>query len=124
MEDVFAVFTTFVIAVLPLAVGVTKAVDLIRNVADKDDSWPKLSWNAASFVLGVGLCVGWQFNFMAPLAAAIPALKGSSALSGVSGQLLTGIAVGAMASFWHEKLDAWSSAASASKATVPTGTQR
>ena len=107
MEQVVGIFAAFLVTAGPLAVGVTKAVDLIRNVADKNDTMPKFTWNVAAFVLGIGLCIGWGYNLAAALAEAIPKLTGSGALTGTSGELLTGIAVGAMASFWHEPLSGW-----------------
>jgi hypothetical protein len=115
MEQVTAVFAAFLIAVGPLAIGVTKAVDLIRNVADKNDTWPKWSWNVAAFVLGAGVAVGWGYNLVAAVAHQIPALSTSSSLDGVAGQLLTGVAIGAVASYWHERMDIASSAAKIGK---------
>jgi len=95
-------FTAFLVLAVPIAVGVTKAVDLVRNAIDPNDSIPKVVWNILAFVFGVALCIGWQVNL-----ASAAGLKQSS-LAGTAGQILTGLALGAMASFWHEAMDAWS----------------
>lgn len=109
--DVFAPFVAFLVAALPLSVAVTKAVDFLRNLVDGDDSLPKVTWNVVAFAVGVGLAVGWQFNLMVPLIQAVPALAHTTRLTGVAGQVLTGLAIGGMAGFWHEKLDSWSASA-------------
>jgi hypothetical protein len=111
MEAVFAAFTVFVVAAVPLAIGVTKAVDTLRNLLDKDDGAPKVVWNLVALVLGLGVCLGWQFNYLSALVDAIPALANETRLDGVAGQALTGITVGAMAGFWHEKMDQLSTTA-------------
>lgn len=118
LSGVTGALTAFLIAAVPLALLVTKAVDTTRNLIDGGDSFPKVVWNVAAFVFGLVLCLGWQFNPVAGLAAAIPALSDSSALTGVAGQILSGLAIGAMAGFWHEKLDLWSSTAKTEGATV------
>jgi hypothetical protein len=122
MEDVFGAFTAFLVAALPLAVLVTKAVDTVRNLVGSV-TVPKWVWNVLALGLGVLLCLGWGFNLFDALTKAIPALAESDALSGTLGSVLTGLAVGAMAGFWHEKMDEWSSIAKANKTSVPTGTQ-
>lgn len=121
MDDAFSAFTAFLIASLPLAVGVTKIVDFIRNLVDATATAPRWVWNLVALVVGVAFCVGWGFNLFTPLVAAVPALKDSHLADGVPGEVLSGIAVGAMAGFWHEKLDEWSARAKANKASVPSG---
>jgi hypothetical protein len=111
LEAVFGVFTTFLVAAIPLAVGVTKAVDLVRSLADPTARLPKATWIVAGFVGGLGLALGWQFNLVSTLSHAVPALADSSRFDGVTGQILTGLAIGGMSSFWHEKLDQWSGTA-------------
>ena len=106
METAFAAFTAFLVAAGPVSVGVTKVVDTIRNALDPSGKFPKVVWNLAAFGIGVGFCVGWGVNLFAALLAAVPALKASTALAGTAGQILTGIAVGGMAGFWHEKMAA------------------
>lgn len=110
MEDVTGALLALLATALPLAVLVTKAVDTTRNLIDKDDKLPKATWNVAAFVFGLALALGWQFNLASALAAVVPSLQNTTSLDGVAGQLLTGLAIGAMASFWHEKLSEWSAA--------------
>jgi hypothetical protein len=108
MEAVTGVFIAFLVAAVPLALLVTKAVDTVRNLIDRADTMPKVVWNVLAFAFGAGLCLGWQYNLVGTLSHAVPALTNSTRFDGIAGQLLTGLAVGAMASFWHEKLSAWS----------------
>jgi len=107
----FAGFAGFVAALSALSLGVTKAVDFIRNIVDPNDklqgSWV---WNAVAFVAGVALCVGWELNLAPMLVGLVPALsEHASELSGLSGQILTGLLVGGGAGFFHELLSALSS---------------
>jgi hypothetical protein len=108
MENVVGALTGVLVLTLPLAVLITKGVDLIRNLVDSSGKLPKFTWNIAAFVLGLIIALGWQINFAAALADVIPSLQNTTSLDGVAGQILTGLAAGAMASFWHEKLDQWS----------------
>jgi hypothetical protein len=108
MDPVTGAFTAFLVAALPMAVLVTKGVDTIRNLVDPTARFPKVIWNVVAFVVGVAICLGWGFNPVAGLAAAVPALSNGSALTGTAGEILSGLALGAMAGFWHEKLDQWS----------------
>lgn len=112
------VFVAFLAAVVPLALLVTKGVDFVRNLLDKDDSAPKWMWNATAFIMGILLCLGWEFNLVSALAASIPALAENTALEGIWGQVLTGMAVGASAGFWHEKLDQLSTQATLNASEV------
>ena len=107
----FAGFAGFVAALSALSLGVTKAVDFIRNIVDPNanlkGSW---IWNAVAFVAGVALCLGWQLNLAPMLVGLVPALADkATALGGTSGQILTGLLVGGSAGFWHELLSALSS---------------
>lgn len=114
MGEAFAAFTAFLIAALPLAVGVTKIVDTIRNLfGTAEAKVPKVVWNLIALGVGVAFALGFELNLFEALAAAIPALKGDIA-SGTAGEILTGLAIGGMAGFWHEKMDQWSSDAKAS----------
>lgn len=115
MESVTAALTAFLVTAGPLAVLVTKGVDLVRNLFDPNAGAPKVVWNVVAFVVGVALCVGWQLNPVAGLAHTVPALMASTGLDGVVGQVLSGLVLGAMAGFWHEKLDQWSASADASR---------
>lgn len=104
MENVVGVFTAFLFAVGPLAVLVERGTMLVRMFVDSSGKWPSAVWIIVPFVLGVALCVGWEFNFVGTLAHSIPALADSTKFDGIAGQLLTGLAVGAAAGPWHEKL--------------------
>lgn len=122
MDNVLGVFTAFLVAVVPLALLVTKGVDFLRNLLDKGDTLPKWLWNLVAFGLGVLLCIGWEFNLVSTLAHSIPALAENTALDGFWGQVVTGMAVGATAGFWHEKLDEMSSNAKLARASTPVST--
>lgn len=103
-------FSGVLITITALSLTVTKVVDLIRNIVDKTATWPKWVWNVASLVVGLAFALGWQLNVAVAIASLVPALAGSAAvLSGVSGQVLTGIIIGGGAGFWHELLSALSS---------------
>ena len=108
METAFAAFTAFLIAALPLSVGVTKVVDTIRNAVDPNAKFPKVTWNVAALVIGVLAALGFGFNLFVPLVAAIPRLENSGLATGTLGEVATGLALGAMAGFWHEKMAEWS----------------
>lgn len=104
-----AVLSTFLV----LGAVVTKSVDLIRNLVDKDDSLPKATWNFVALLVGVAYCVGWQIDAAASLLALVPALaEQSSRLTGVAGQVITGLLAGGAAGFLHELFDNLSSGAS------------
>jgi hypothetical protein len=121
MNEAFAAFTAFLIAALPFSVGVTKIVDTVRNLLGAaETSVPKWVWNVLALVVGVVFALAFEINLLAPIAAAIPALKDWSPDSTMA-EILTGLSIGAMAGFWHEKMDEWSSRAKA--AAPPVGTQ-
>ena len=75
MEIAFAAFTAFLVAALPLSVGVTKIVDTIRNLVDRAGKLPKVTWNVLALVVGLAVALGFEINLLAPIAAAIPALE-------------------------------------------------
>lgn len=97
----------------PVSVTVTKVVDFIRNLIDRDNDMPSWLWNVVAFAIGLAICIGWGINVFGAIVATIPALAESDALSGTMGTILTGIAVGAMAGFWHDKMSQWSATAHA-----------
>ncbi len=108
MEAFFVVTAT----VGALSLTVTKVVDFFRNLLDKQDTWPKWSWNVASLLAGLALTVGWQINVAHSIVSLVPALAGSTALvDGLAGEILSGVVVGLGAGFFHELLDALSSIA-------------
>lgn len=101
--DVLAAFVALGVAIGPISILVTKMVDFARNLLDASATYPKAVWNAAAFVIGVVVCVGWGYNVFAPFVDLVPALRDSTALDGLAGQVLTGLATGAMAGGWHER---------------------
>jgi hypothetical protein len=104
--------------IFALSLTVTKAVDFIRNVADKDDTWPKWSWNVAAFVIGLLFCLGWQKNFAADLLSLVPAFQGDS-VNDFVGYVISGFVLGGLSGFGHEFLDALSSIATKNRSVTP-----
>lgn len=103
-----ALFAALVLAG-PIAVVVTKVVDFIRNLFDTSHRAPSWVWNLVA--LGTGLVVAFLFgiNLLHAIVAAIPALSDRAGTQDVLGQALTGLMLGAMAGFWHDKMAQWSS---------------
>lgn len=112
-------FAAVVAAFALLSAGVTKVVDLLRNLFDKTDKFPKWVWNIVAFVVGIATAVGWNQNLTAEVAALIPAVEGMK-VEGVPGEVLTGIAMGGFAGFWHELLDSLSGIAKRGHGQVTT----
>lgn len=105
----------FAIAVGPVAAGVTKAVDFVRNAIDAvtpehpAPTKPKWLWQVLAGVFGVGTALLFQLNFIGPIVSAIPALANQSPhLLGVWGQVLTGFGIMGFSGYWHEKMAMWS----------------
>lgn len=90
-----------------LALGVTKVVDLIRNVTG---TAPKWVWNVVALGVGLVVAFGWEKDLTGAAFALVPALKDQH-VSEFLGRLLTGIVIGGAAGFWHELLDALSGVA-------------
>ena len=87
---------------LPLAVTVTKVTDFVRNLLGKAEAKvPKWAWNLLALVLGVIIALGFEINLIAPIAAAIPALKDWTPDSTMAA-ILSVLAIGAMVTWWHE----------------------
>lgn len=98
-------------------IAVTKITDFIRNLVDRNDTAPKWVWNIVPFGLGVVISLTLEIDY----SALIPALpEPMRNLSGTPAEILTGIGIGALGSFWHELMD-WLSAAA--KRWTTTGTQ-
>jgi hypothetical protein len=102
--------TAAVVVALPLSVGVTKVVDFIRNLADPSTRAPHWLWNVVAFVVGVAACVLWSINLLSAIVAAVPRLSDQAGTHDLAGQVLTGMMVGAMAGFWHDKMAQWAAA--------------
>lgn len=97
MAEVFAVLATLGAS----ALIVQKIVSFVRRAFDSGAKLATWFWNILALVLGVAYAVGWQINLAPALVALVPATHGSTRLSGTSGQVLTGLAIGAAAGFWY-----------------------
>lgn len=118
METFGGVLTAFLIAAIPLAVTVTKLVDFVRNLlGESQKNVPKWVWNILALGLGVIVALAFEINLLAPVAAAIPALK-DWAPDSTMAEIITGLSIGAMAGLWHERMDEWSSRAKAENPTA------
>jgi hypothetical protein len=82
---------------LAAAATVTKIVDWLRNMVDPGNRFPKWAWNIASFAGGLVAAYATQLNIY-------PAEP-------FWGLLVTGLAIGAGASGFHELFDLLSSKA-------------
>lgn len=104
-QAIVGVFTAFLFAIGPLALLTERAVTFLKTLlGDLVKNAPAVVWLVAGFAVALGICLGWQYNFIATLAHSIPAMTDKSTFDGVSGQVLTGLSVGAAAGFWHEKI--------------------
>lgn len=101
MEQVFALLTAVAVAFGPLAMGVTKIVDGIRNALP---SAPKVLWVPLAMVVAIAVCLLFQIDVVSALAEQVPAFADKT-LDPFWGRLLTGIGVGGFASYWHERMD-------------------
>lgn len=106
LAPVFALITGVAVAFGPLAIGVTKLVDGLRLLVDRtpETPWPGWVWIGAAMVISIAACLGFQINVADALIQQIPALNGSTILTGVWGQIVTGVGVAGMASYWHETM--------------------
>lgn len=95
-------FTAFLIAVGPVALGITKLVDFVRNF-DNGDTWPKYLWILLAMVLGVATALLTGSNFADLITGLRPEV--AAKLTGTVGEVITGLAIGGTASYWHEHLD-------------------
>jgi hypothetical protein len=93
-------------ALAVIAATVTATVAIVRRLVDPGGGLPTSTWPICALVIGVGYCLGWQLNLASSFAALVPALAGhTSRLDGVSGQVLTGLASGAVSGFLHDLFD-------------------
>jgi hypothetical protein len=104
MEQVTAVIAAFVLAFGPLAIGDTKLVDGVRHIFEKDPNapLPKYLWIGLAMGIAVASCVLFNINTIAPVIALVPRFADAT-LNATTGQVLTGVATGGMASYWHSK---------------------
>lgn len=78
---------------LALAATVTKATDFVRNAADPGNSAPKWVWNLVAFGLGIAAALLSDLTLLGP---------------DTLGRVVTGLAIGAAASGFHEVFDFFS----------------
>jgi hypothetical protein len=97
-------------ATTAFALLVTKLVDFCRNAFGPLPAHRKWVWNALALALGVAIGLIFQVNVLEPFAHDDTAV--------VAGRVLTGLAIGAAGSGWHEALDALSGVAKATKASA------
>jgi type III secretory pathway component EscT len=98
-------------SILALSLGVTKIVDMIRNLPwFKGKAVGSWVWNVVAFVVGLGIAVGWRHDLSPAAVALVPALANLH-LSSMVGEVLTGVVIGGGAGFFHELLDSLSSVA-------------
>lgn len=76
---------------------VTKVVDTVRNVIDQAVVLPKWVWNIVAFAIGIAIATIFDVNVLRDFA--------TNHIRGVSGQVITGILLGAGSGAWHEFLD-------------------
>jgi ABC-type nickel/cobalt efflux system permease component RcnA len=89
---------------------VTKLVDLLRNTIDPEGKFTgrlKAIWNILAIAIGIGVALIWQLNIL-------PATFAHSVSQKWAGWIITGIAMGGVASGWHELFDTLSGIAKAS----------
>lgn len=99
-------FSAVIVTLGALALTVEKIVSFVRNAFDSAGKFPTYIWNVLALIVGVGFALGWQLNLAPAVVGLIPAVADSSALSGTSGQILTGLAVGAASGFMYGVLQA------------------
>jgi hypothetical protein len=98
----------FLVAIGPFALGITKVVDLVRNSADPNTTWPKWSWNVLAFGLGIAYACLTATNFVNLIATLQTGVQNK--FTGTAGQIVTGLAIGGVASFHHEWMSKMSAA--------------
>jgi hypothetical protein len=113
--DQFAFVGTW-LAALAVAFGpggiiVAKLVDGIRYFDKDDDPRFKIVWIVAALVIGLVVAFAGDINLVGDLFTQLPAFADNTALDGTLGTALTGLGIGASASFWHERMDLASSKA-------------
>jgi membrane-bound ClpP family serine protease len=98
--------------------GITKLVDFLRDLLDKEDTWPRFTWIVAAFVIALAICLGFEVNIIGGFFKELPAFSGSSSMDGTAGQILTAIGLAGAASYWHERMDLASSSAKVNDVVV------
>lgn len=91
-----------VLAFGPGARGITYIVDRIRDVFDKDDSWPTVVPGVIALVIALGVCLGFEINIAGGLLAQVPRFAGTG-LDETAGQVITAVGLAGFASSWHDR---------------------
>lgn len=99
-------FSALLVTLGALALTVEKVVSGVRHIIDASGKFPTVVWNILALAVGIGFALGWQLNLAPAIVGLIPAVKDSGALEGTSGQLLTGLAIGAASGFFYGVLQA------------------
>jgi len=81
---------------------VTKTIDFIRAF-DKNYAAPIWVWIGGSFLVGIAYTLGWHVNYVDAVTHLVPALVNAH-IGTHTGEVLTGLAFGAGADFWHKVL--------------------
>lgn len=102
-DQVFAVITAVGLAFGPLAIGVTKLVDGVKHLIDASNTMDGWVWVVLAFALGIGTCFLFHINVLGPIVAQVPRLSDMN-VNGAPGEIVTGLGVAGMASYWHEHL--------------------
>jgi hypothetical protein len=120
LAPVFALIAGLVVTFGPLAIGLTKLVDGIRSIVDRtpESPWPDWVWIVVAFVIGIGVCLGFEINVADALIQSVPAFDQSTALEGVWGSVFTGAGMAGMASYWHSSMKLKSAHAAEAKANA------
>lgn len=91
-------------AIVAGSLVVTTTVDVLKHLLAKV-RLPQGTWTLSGFVVGVAYCIGWQLDLSAQAMQLIPTLQ-THRLTGVAGQVLTGLVLGTFSRYSHEILDA------------------
>jgi hypothetical protein len=91
---------------------VTLAVDQIRNALGDRGHLPKWLWPAASAAVGIGTSLLFQINTVGSMFPKVPRL------TGLTGQVITGLIAAGGGKYGHEIQD-WLSSASKARALLP-----
>lgn len=92
--------TALLAAIAAGAAIVTATINIVRGWVDPDHAWPNWALDLSALAIGVGYALGWQIDVSGQAFLLVPALARNSArLQGVAGQVLTGLAFGAGATF-------------------------
>ena len=120
LAPVFGLIAGIVVAFGPLAIGLTKLVDGIRSIVDRspETPWPDWVWILVAMVIAIASAIGFEINVADALIKTVPAFDQTTVLEGTWGQVVTGIGMAGMASYWHTNMKLKSSRSAESKANA------